>query len=101
MDRSNIPEAKVVGWMFENENVVISFGKDKILLNQSSGIVWELIDGVNTIQDIIDEMKKKYGEQNSEEYLGQIVEESIYYFSEAGLIVLKSENDLDGWLQYE
>ncbi|WP_163192172.1 PqqD family peptide modification chaperone [Clostridium thermarum] len=101
MGRSNVAELKVVNWMCDGDSIVIDRGTEKILLNKSAKIVWELIDGINTIQDIIDELVKKYGDQNDEDYLISIVEETMSMLENEQLIIMKAASDFDGWLQYE
>ncbi|MCL6590259.1 MAG: PqqD family protein [Firmicutes bacterium] len=101
MDKTAVPECKTINWKLEGDNVVVNLdGRQQFLLNKSAKLVWEQINGVNTIQDIINELFKKYGDQNSVEYITEIVESSINLFLENGVVLLRTD-DFDGWLQYE
>lgn len=101
MNLMNIPEGKVLNWYEEEGNVVIDNGREKLIINETGKIVWELINGVNSIKDIIDYMIKKYGDKNPLEYITEIVEESLQLFSNEGLIIIKTGSEFDGWMQYE
>ena len=102
MDRNCTPEAKAFIWELQEGNVVIEWAGEKIIMNETCSIIWQLIDGVNSIQDIINEVIDNYGgELNETSYLISLVEESIKILQENNLVVLKEGNSFDGWLQYE
>ena len=101
MEKTLIPEMKTINWRVDGDNAVIDIVNDKLLLNKTSKIVLETINGINSIQEIIDELFKKYGEENSIEYISQLVESTLDLFAKYDLIALRSTNEFDGWLQYE
>lgn len=101
MVNNGIPELKVVAWKVENENVVVDIGREKVLLNKSARIVWELIDGIYTVGDIKIQMYEKYKEENTKEYIDEIVDDTIAMFLEYSIIIIRESNDFDGWLEYE
>lgn len=101
MEKKSVPELKVANWMCEGENVIVDLKTEKLLLNKSAKIVWELIDGINSVEEITNEIIMKYGDQNEEAYLIEIVNETLSMLEKDNLIVIRETNDFDGWLEYE
>ena len=101
MNINEIPEVTTLNWKEEEGIVIINTGIDKIILNKTASIIWNMINGIDTIEEIIDELKKQYGEDNSEEYLEEITIQAIQEFVDNKMVILKSTNEFDGWLQYE
>lgn len=100
MNKNSVPESKTINWKLDGDNAVVLNGNVEFLLNKSATIVWELINGINTIQDVINKMLEMCGDENSEEYITEIVESSIDQFLENGLILIQPD-DAEGWFQYE
>lgn len=101
MNINEIPEVTTLNWKEEEGIVIINTGIDKIILNKTASIIWNMINGIDTIEEIINELKKQYGEDNSEEYLEEITIQAIQEFVDNKMVILKSTNEFDGWLQYE
>ncbi|HEY9059132.1 MAG TPA: PqqD family peptide modification chaperone [Pseudobacteroides sp.] len=101
MNKTDIPEVKTLNWSVKDNVVIIDMLTDKVLLNESASIVWNMINGVDSIGEIFDKLKLKYGDQNSDESLSEILESSINLFIDNNVLALKSHSDFDGWLQYE
>lgn len=61
----------------EDNCVLVQGMQGKVLLNVSAGIVWDYIDGFSDADCIADNIKRLYGEENSEEHILAVVEEAI------------------------
>jgi hypothetical protein len=101
MDKNDIPEITTLNWIDEDGIVILNTGLEKIMINKTSSIIWNKINGIDTVQGIIDEMVTEYGKENSEEYLAEIVESAINEFIINKIAIIKTSNEFDGWLQYE
>lgn len=54
--------------------LVVSKSTPALSLNNDSKSVWNLIDGKNTVSDIIELLRKEYKEENLEDLLFQTLE---------------------------
>lgn len=101
MRKEMIPEIAVMIWEEEEGSVCIQAGKEKLILNKTASVVWEYIDGINTIEEIIDKIYEEYKETDSLEIITKVVEESLEMFEKENLIKIRETMDFDGWLKYE
>lgn len=100
MDKNLVPEVKTINWKGEGDYAVVNNNFEKLLLNKSVKLVLELINGINTIDDINNILIKEYKDTNEPHYIEEIVEESIQLLIHNNIINMK-EDEIDGWLQYE
>lgn len=101
MRKEMIPELAVMIWDEEEGNVCIQSGTDKLVLNKTASIVWECLDGINTIEDIINIIYDEYKDTDTIENVEKVVEESLEMFEANNLIIIRETMDFDGWLIYE
>jgi|GEM_PF-1830279 len=101
MDLTKIPIFKTLAWKVNDGYVVVESITGQLLLNETSSIIWRIIDGNKSMIDIINELNDKYQDKNNREYIEEVVCEAITEFQERDLIMLGTEDDMDGWLQYE
>ena len=101
MDLNKIPALKTIYWKVTDGYVVVDSSKGHFILNNSSSLVWRCIDGCKTISDIINEIYEEHSRENTLTYVEEIVCEAISEYLDKDLILLREEDDLDGWLQYE
>lgn len=57
--------------------VTVRNNKGEVLLNTSASIIWNYIDGFHTINDIYQNMIVTYSENNSPEYIEEIISKGI------------------------
>ena len=100
MDKNLVPEVKTINWKGEGDYAVVNNNFEKLLLNKSVKLVLELINGINTIDDINNILINEYKDTDEPHYIEEIVEESIQLLIENNIINMK-EDEIDGWLQYE
>lgn len=98
---TKIPESKTLNWKVSDNYVQIDSHKNKLLLNETSSLIWKMIDGYLSINEIIEKLYEEHKENNSSEYIAEIVVEAIQDFLNNDLLILKDQDDLNGWLQYE
>lgn len=101
MNINDIPEVTTLNWKEEEGIIIINIGLEKIMLNKTSSIIWNLINGIDDLQEITNELIKQYGEENSEEYIEEILQQAMEDFTNNKIVVLKTTKEFDGWLQYE
>lgn len=101
MDTSMVPEKEFSVWTLQNDNIVIEFEANKYILNQSSRVVWELIDGVSAVDEIIQQVVDQYGENYTRDYITDIVINALEMLHNEHMIKFYHKNDFDGWLKYE
>lgn len=70
----------------EDGCVVILQNDNKILLNLTASIVWKYINGYSTLNEICKNIILKYGENNNEDYIKEILYDSIKVLLENNLI---------------
>lgn len=100
MDKNMVPEVKTINWKGEGDYAVVNNNFEKLLLNKSVKLVFELINGINTIDDINNILINEYKDTDEPHYIEEIVEESIQLLIDNNIINMK-EDEIDGWLQYE
>ncbi|QUH30859.1 PqqD family peptide modification chaperone [Vallitalea guaymasensis] len=100
MDKNLVPEVKTINWKGEGDYAVVNNNFEKLLLNKSVKLVLELINGINTIDDINNILINEYKDTDEPHYIEEIVEESIQLLIDNNIINMK-EDEIDGWLQYE
>lgn len=100
MDKNLVPEVKTINWKGEGDYAVVNNNFEKLLLNKSVKLVLELINGINTINDINNILINEYKDTDEPHYIEEIVEESIQLLIDNNIINMK-EDEIDGWLQYE
>ncbi|WP_273319907.1 PqqD family peptide modification chaperone [Vallitalea guaymasensis] len=100
MDKNMVPEVKTINWKGEGDYAVVNNNFEKLLLNKSVKLVLELINGINTIDDINNILINEYKDTDEPHYIEEIVEESIQLLIDNNIINMK-EDEIDGWLQYE
>ena len=71
------------------------------MFNTSAKAVWEKINGVDSVSEIVDKMYEEYKENYERDYVHEVVVEAINMFTENKLILLRNDNMFDGWLSYE
>ncbi|GKX32163.1 hypothetical protein SH1V18_46430 [Vallitalea longa] len=101
MNLEKIPQSKTLNWQVKGGYVLINALSGKLMMNETSSLIWRKIDGSLSIQEIIEEIFQEYKKDNTIKYIEEIVCEAIQDFIDKGLLILKEEDDLDGWLQYE
>lgn len=74
---SKVFEKKACEWTDLGECVNIKTSSDTFLLNLTSAIVWKMIDGERTGEEIIDCMYDMYSEFNPREYISELYTECI------------------------
>lgn len=100
-DKDLLVEVKVNDWTIDQKMVVINYGGNKFLLNETSSLIWRLFDGFTSIGTVIDKIYRDYSEQNSREYIEQIVYTCIEQFENENLIILNEVDEFGGWFQYD
>ncbi|MCT4687259.1 PqqD family peptide modification chaperone [Vallitalea sp.] len=100
MDKNLVPEVKTINWKGEGDYAVVNNNFEKLLLNKSVKLVLELINGINTIDDINNILINEYKDTDEPHCIEEIVEESIQLLIDNNIINMK-EDEIDGWLQYE
>ncbi|GMQ61059.1 hypothetical protein [Vallitalea maricola] len=100
MNKNLVPEVKTINWKGEGDYAVVNNNFEKLLLNKSVKLVLELINGINTIDDINNILINEYKDTDEPHYIEEIVEESIQLLIDNNIINMK-EDEIDGWLQYE
>ncbi|GMQ57402.1 hypothetical protein AN1V17_17970 [Vallitalea sediminicola] len=100
MDKNLVPEVKTINWKGEGDYAVVNNNFEKLLLNKSVKLVLELINGINTIDDINKILINEYKDTDEPRYIEEIVGKSIQLLIDNNIINMK-EDEIDGWLQYE
>lgn len=74
--RNIIYTTKIEAYSRSGEEGIILTSEVPVLfqLNQLSCEIWELIDGENTVQDIIDQVSIRYPQTNDEEIASDVLE---------------------------
>lgn len=101
MDATMVLERKILVWKTVNDVIYLTVENGKLLLNETVKIIWELVDGIRNIQDIVDELMKIYGAEMSVNEIEDIVNETVCIMFEYDIVRVKQEDEFDGWLQYE
>lgn len=101
MDFQKIPESKTLNWKVSDKYVQIDVVQSKLLLNETSSIIWKKIDGHTSVGEIIEKLYEEYKENNPKSHIEEIVQEALQEFLNNDLIILKDKDDLNGWLLYE
>lgn len=102
MDASLIPEINSnVIWMSDGDYIKLRTDKaGYMLLNETISIVLKCIDGVFSIQDIMEEVKRNHSFKNSKKDLEKFVEESIELLLEYKIISLYTHK-YERWKKHE
>lgn len=61
----------------EENCVLVKGSQGNVLLNVSAGLVWEYIDGIRDVGEIVSNIVRLYGKENSEEHIQAVVQEAI------------------------
>lgn len=85
---NNVYTKTISRYTEEDGCVVILQKENKILLNLTASIVWKYINGYSNLDEILKNMILKYGENNSEDYIKEILYDSIKVLLENNLIEL-------------
>lgn len=101
MDLNKVPEIKTLFWKAVDDCIMVQGEKEKFLFNTSAKAVWEKINGVDSVSEIVDKMYEEYKENYERDYVHEVVVEAINMFTENKLILLRNDNMFDGWLSYE
>lgn len=101
IDKKMIPEPKLITWKPEGDNAVIRHADKMFLLNASMRIVWEKINGINTVEDITNQILKEFSDDNDDEHIWDVIETALDSLLKNDLITLKEDYESDGWVQYE
>ena len=80
------PEVK---WRSEDENIVLYTPSESriIVLNQTAGSIWKLIDGKRTTEEIASELVEEYEDVTGEKALKD-VEKTIHNLENKGLVIV-------------
>lgn len=81
-----IPEKSTTLWKMIEDNAVIKYNANQYILNDSAAIVWNMIDGVISIEEIVNNMLLEYGESNSREAIIEVVKDTLNSLSENGFM---------------
>lgn len=100
-DNTSVVEIKGLLWKYENKYITFEHQGKKVILNNTASIIWRLMDGNNSINDIIDKIYEMHHDENSREYIQSIVYEFIDMIEQEGHIIIKENDEFGGWFQYE
>jgi hypothetical protein len=71
----------------DNEAILVRHGKIKIILNPTASMVWRLLDGYNSVGDVIDVIAERYAEEGvSRKTVSEDVTELITELKSFGLL---------------
>lgn len=101
MEAANVYERKALVWKIVNDAIYVDVEGGKLLLNETVKIIWELIDGIRALEDIVDELMKIYGKEMRKNEIEEIVSETMTLMIDNNLIQLKENDDFYGWIKYE
>lgn len=101
MDNSKIFERKAVIWQFKNDCVVVDTDETKLLLNVTVSEIWNMLNGENSVEDLINILTDKYKSAQSAEEISEIVVDSIQMLLDNDLLTEKITDEFDGWIKYE
>lgn len=66
--------------------IIVTNSIENVLLNPTICVVWDYIDGYLPVHAIYNNMIEKYGDENTSEYIQEILSESINILLEHKLI---------------
>ena len=89
MEAANVYERKALVWKIVNDAIYVDVEGGKLLLNETVKIIWELIDGIRALEDIVDELMKIYGKEMRKNEIEEIVSETMTLMIDNNLIQLK------------
>ena len=101
MEAANVYERKALVWKIVNDAIYVDVEGGKLLLNETVKIIWELIDGIRALEDIVDELMKIYGKEMRKNEIEEIVSETMTLMIDNNVIQLKENDDFYGWIKYE
>jgi hypothetical protein len=101
MDALTILVRNIALWESYENSMVVDSNDGKLLLNETTMKVFDCINGIRTIQGVIELMIAKYGNENDYEYITEIVHESLSLLMNYNIVVEKQVDEFEEWIVYE
>lgn len=101
IEKNKIVKTYNTQWSVEDDLVVIRNNGEKFIFNKTMSVVWMEINGILTVDQIIEKLYDLYKDQNTMEHMEQVVEDSISQLMQIGIVYLEEKNLFAGWCSDE